>query len=226
MTKIVTRKRYFDVKTTNTSFIKTCNILKNAGVKNYRFPLTIYDTDLVGVDPYDPNLSTEMKVKILQEVRQNFWYFIREVARIPVSGGVNVYGLHRGNLALSWCLVNNISSIIELPRQNGKSISVCVFYLWLYNFATVNSELMLMNKKYDDSQMNLKRIKEMREALPEYLRLIDNKNDKNNTIVLSSAITKNTLVAKPAATDAVTADGLGRGCTQPCQWLMYASYIS
>ena len=208
---------YYDTKTKNTSFLKTCNVLKNLGIKNYKFPLTLYDPKLMGADPYDPNISEEMKARVIIELRQNFWYFIREVVHIPVPGGFNVYGLHRGNLALSWCLVNNMNSIIELPRQNGKSISVCVFYLWLYNFATVNSELMLMNKKFEDSRMNLRRIKEIRETLPPYLQFIDI-NDKNNTEVLESAMNKNKLVAKSAASNEVAADSLGRGCTQPCQW--------
>lgn len=73
--------------------------------------------------------------------------------------------------------------------------------------------------------MNLKRIKEAREALPLYLQLED-PNDRNNTEVLESAISKNKLTTKPAASNEVAADGLGRGCTQPCQWLPNTSYIS
>lgn len=210
MAKVVTRKVYYQLNTKNVSFIKVCKLLKDLGIKKNRFHLKLYDKDLMGVDPHDPNLSVEMKAKITQEVRINFWYFAREVVRIPVSGGVKIYELHRGNLALSWALVNNINTIIELPRQNGKSISVCVFYLWLYNFATVNSEMMLMNKKFDDSKMNLRRIKEIRDELPEYLKIIDSK-DKNNLTNLESATNKNKLVAKPTATDETTADGLGRG---------------
>lgn len=217
MTEHITRKVHYQLNTKNTSFIKICKLLKDLGIKNNKFHLKLYDKDLMNVDPYDSNLSCEMKSKIINEIRINFWYFIREVVRIPVSGGVKRYQLHRGNLALSWSLINNINTIIELPRQNGKSICVAVFYLWLYNFATINSEMMLMNKKYDDSKLNLRRIKEIRDELPDYLKLIDRK-DKNNLTNLESMTNKNKLVAKPTATDETTADGLGRGCTQPCQW--------
>ena len=206
--KIVKRKVYYDTNTKNVSFLKTCNILKELKIKNYKFPLTLYDPTLSGVDPYDPNLSNEQKARILLEIRHNYWYFIREVVRIPVPGGQNIYGLHRGNLALSWCLTNNLKSIIVLPRQNGKSVCVYIFYLWLYNFATINSDLMLMNKKYDDAKMNLKRIKEVIEILPPYLQLSD-PNDRNNTEVLESAISHNKLSTKPAASNEVAADGLG-----------------
>ena len=223
--KVVKRKVYYDTTTKNVSFIKTCNILKDLGIKNYKFPLTLYDPLLKGVDPYDPEISEEMKARVLLEIRKNYWYFIREVVRIPVPGGFNTYGLHRGNTALSWCLINNINCIIEMPRQNGKSVCVYIYYLWLYNFATLNSDLMVMNKKFEDARMNLKRIKEAREALPLYLQLED-PNDRNNTEVLESAISKNKLTTKPAASNEVAADGLGRGCTQPCQWLPNTSYIS
>jgi hypothetical protein len=216
--KTVKRKIYYHTTTDNVSFLKLYRILKDLGIKNNKFHLKLYDKDLANVDPHDPNLSVEMKSKVLKEVKQNFWYFIREVVRIPVAGGVKSYELHRGNLALSWCLMNNINTIIELPRQNYKSISAVVVYLWLYNYATINSEMMLMNKRYEDSKMNLRRIKEIREELPEYLQLVDERKDQNNLTYLESALNKNKLVAKPTATDESSADGLGRGCTQPCQW--------
>ena len=44
----------------------------------------LYDEDLKGVDPHDPNLTKEYKLKIIIESQKNPWYFIREVMRIPV----------------------------------------------------------------------------------------------------------------------------------------------
>jgi hypothetical protein len=216
--KTITRKVYYHTTTDNVSFLKLFRILSDLGIKNNKFHLKLYDRTLANVDPHDPDLSLEMKSRVMKEVKQNFWYFIREVVRIPVAGGVKKYELHRGNLALSWCLMNNINTIIELPRQNYKSISAVVVYLWLYNYATINSEMMLMNKRYEDSKMNLRRIKEIREELPDYLQLVDERKDQNNLTYLESALNKNKLVAKPTATDESSADGLGRGCTQPCQW--------
>jgi hypothetical protein len=217
-TKTVKRKVYYQTTTDNVSFLKLYRILKDLGIQQNKFHLKLYDAGLATIDPHDPDLSREWKARVLKEVKQNFWYFIREIVRIPVAGGIKSYELHRGNLALSWCLMNNINTIIELPRQNYKSISAVVVYLWLYNFATINSEMMLMNKRYEDSKLNLRRIKEIREELPEYLRLIDERKDQNNLTYLESSLNKNKLVAKPTATDESSADGLGRGCTQPCQW--------
>ncbi len=66
-------------------------MLKRKGIKNYNFflklydedLLKLYDEDLVGVDPYDEHLTQEYKLKIILECRRNFWYFIREIMRIP-----------------------------------------------------------------------------------------------------------------------------------------------
>ena len=49
--------------------------------------LTLYDPKLQGIDPYDPNLSLEMQVRIQKEVMINYWYYVREVIRINSTGG-------------------------------------------------------------------------------------------------------------------------------------------
>lgn len=106
----------YDFKTTNDSFIETAAELKSLGVKNYKFFLYLEDEELQGVDPYDPNLSDEMKLRIQNEVMNNYWYYIREVARLPESGGYARYKLNRLNLALSFCMDLNMNLFIEAPK--------------------------------------------------------------------------------------------------------------
>ena len=65
----------------------------------------------------------------------------------------------------------NWNMFVEFPRQHGKTISAVVWYLWVFNFGTTNSEMMFMNKKHDDSKMNLRRLKDIRDALPSYLQM-------------------------------------------------------
>jgi len=79
----------YDYKTNNISFIKMAKTLKDEGVKNWNFCLTLYDSKLQGIDPYDPDLSLELKARIQKEVMINFWYYIREVVRINSTGGKN-----------------------------------------------------------------------------------------------------------------------------------------
>lgn len=70
---ITTRHVYYQMSTSNKSFLEMHYYLKQKGIKNNRFFLVLYDKDLAGVDPYDPNLSTIMKQKVLREVMSNFW---------------------------------------------------------------------------------------------------------------------------------------------------------
>ena len=211
--------------TSNASFLKMYRNLAALKIENNDFFLALYDERLEDIDPYDPELTPEEQLMVFKECTVNYWYFIREVVRIPVTGGVKKYHLHRGNLALSWCLLNNINFFLELPRQNFKSVSIDIALLWLYNFHTSNSSMLIMNKEHADAKENLARIREIRDELPEYLRfntrftddgrelkLLENKQDaynpKNN----------NKLVTKPSATSKDKADKLGRGMTQAVQW--------
>ena len=47
--------------------------LKERGIKNNDFFLVLRDSGLAGVDPRDPNLPPNMKLRILQECRTNYW---------------------------------------------------------------------------------------------------------------------------------------------------------
>ncbi|MGL5718099.1 MAG: hypothetical protein ACRCX2_34160, partial [Paraclostridium sp.] len=212
--------------TKNYSFLKMAKTLKMLGVENCMFHLKVYDPKVIDIDPRSPNLTIEQKARVLKEIMRNYYYYIREILLIPESGGLIPYKLHRGNLALTYCLVNNINAFQELPRQHGKTIGACAFYSWVYQFATTYSEIMYMNKKHDDSKLNLKRTKDMLENLPEYVRFKDiydpetgkKKKGSDNREFMENAKNHNRIVTKPAATSAEAADGLGRGCTQPCQW--------
>ena len=56
------------------------------GVKNHYFFLALYDKSLLNVDPHSKDLTTEQRLRIAYECKINFWYFIREVVRVPVVG--------------------------------------------------------------------------------------------------------------------------------------------
>ena len=49
--------------------------------------LQLYDSKLLNVDPYDSNLSLEMRARIQKEVMINYWYYIREIVRVNSTGG-------------------------------------------------------------------------------------------------------------------------------------------
>lgn len=226
----------YQMNTRNKSFLDMHYWLRSKGIKNNKFFLAIYDTDLLNIDPRDPRLNKVWKAKVLRECSINYWYFLREIVRIPDTGGVVgdgvPYKLDRGNLALNFGFTLNWNMFLELPRQFGKTVSALCRYLWVFNFGTTNSEIMFMNKKHDDSKMNLRRLKDLREALPSYLRMEammnpdgSMKKPTSNVETLSHPMNGNKITTKPGANSKAKANGLGRGCTMPMHWYDEYAFI-
>ena len=219
------RRVYYQMTTTNQSFLDVHYFLKETGIKNNKFMLVLLDPDLDGIDPHDKRLSPVMQQKVLRECLNNYWYFLREVVRIPDAGGLGggaKYKLSRGNLALNFCMTLNLNIFLELPRQQGKTMSALCRYLYLFNFGTTHSEIAFLNKRLEDSKLNLQRLKELREALPTYLRMDhfttpDGKIIKaTNTVQSLSHLTNgNRIKAIASANSKVAAASLLRGKTIP-----------
>ena len=110
------RTIYAQKTTKNKSFLDMHHYLKSIGIKNNEFMLTLIDPDLDGIDPHDPNLNSYYKQKVLRECLANYWYFIREVVRVPSSGKPMMYKLTRANLALNFCMCLNLNVFEEIPR--------------------------------------------------------------------------------------------------------------
>jgi len=207
-----------DIRTKNTSFIKVYKLLKKMGITNNKFFLRLYDKKLVGVDPYSKNLTQEQKARIVQECMINPWYFIREVVRVKTPRGNIPYELNRGNLALTWGMINNLNIIMMLPRQHGKTISTLCMYAWLFLFGAENSEMLFFNKEFKYSKLNLKRLGDIINIIPDYLKLPDRKNDKDNAEELFYSARDNSITAMASATNPEEADKKGRGSTTPLQY--------
>lgn len=227
---------YYQMETTNRSFLNMHYFLKEIGVRQNKFMLVLYDSDLAAVDPHDPNLSLTYKAKVTREVIVNYWYFIRECVRIPDAGGAvgggKKYELNRGNMALSFCMLMNLNTMLEMPRQIGKTVGVAVWYLYLYNFGTSNSVMALLNKRMDDSKNNLEIIRNIRDALPEYLRMSKfyDRNGKeikrpNRVETMEHPSNHNKLITVPQARNTVAAANLLRGRTIPLIWADEYAFI-
>lgn len=217
----------YDIKTKNISFLQTAKDLKVLGIKNYMFFLILYDVSLQGVDPYDPSLDEETRMRIINECIINPWYFLREVCRIADQGNPKgiPYRINRGNLAATFCYLNGLGHYLVLPRQIGKTQSSIAIMNWSFLFGTTNSEFMFINKKNEDALNNLKRLKEQRDLLPDYLQFkitLDEAGKvikgSDNVKSLKNAINGNTIVTKPSARSEEHAEGIGRGSTQPIQY--------
>lgn len=219
---------YYQLSTANKSFRDMHYFLKSIGIKNNKYHLILYDKDLAGIDPHDPMLPTYMKQKVLRECLRNFWYFIREVVRIPSPGGTGGgvrYELHRGNLALNFCLMLNFNIFLELPRQHYKTISAICWFLWVYLFGTSNSEITFLHKKLEESSLNLQRLKDIRDLLPSYLQMSQPYSTNGKKVKPSNTILKivhplnnNKIRTAPSARNKVAAANLLRGRTIPVLW--------
>ena len=217
----------YDYKTTNISFIQIASELKKLGIKNNKFHLILYDEKLLGVDPYDENLSLEMQVRIRKEIQINCWYYLRNVVRIPVPAGKSCFILHRGNLAEIFCLLLNLNTMIELPRQHFKTYSAVSFYSWLYLFVAENYNIMFSNKQLADSQLNIKRLNDLVELLPSYLKThLDPKLDSSNINLISINKLNNNIKAMSTGRDKASADKIGRGNTVPSIWFDEFAFLA
>lgn len=225
--------RYYQRSTTNKSFIEMSNYLKAIGIKNNRFMLTLLDKDLAGIDPHDPNLSSFYKMKVLTEVTNNFWYFLREVVRIPSSGAPSKFILNRGNMAFLYLAIMNINTILLMPRQTGKTIGAACFYVYVYNFKTKNSQISHVSKDFGLSKENLGRIRQIRDLLPSYLRfdsvfsMVNGKKTKvpNTVVFMEHAINHNKIRVYPKARNELAAANLLRGQTFPLLWADEFAFI-
>src|SRR5574344_65725 len=219
---VVQQQVYIQLETTNQSFIDMHYYLKGTGRSNNNFFLVLFDAGLAGIDPRDPNLNMAFKQRVLRECCCNYWYFLREVVRIPVEGKKNGdrYRLDRGSLAMNFLYTLNYNMFVELPRQFGKTTTAVTRYLWVYNFGSSNTEIMFIHKDHSGSKDNLKKLKDIRDNLPTYLQMSSATNMEGkklkvpNTIVsIQHPINNNRVVTLPSARSKEAADKLGRGRT-------------
>lgn len=232
---VIVKQVYKQYSTNNQTFLDMANYLRAIGIQHCDFHLLIIDPGLAQIDPRDPQLGQAYMNRVLRECMFNYWYFIREIVRIPVEGvlGGVKYKLHRGTLALNYGFDMGWNLFVELPRQQGKTVTVCCRILWEFNFSAKNSSFMLINKKHEDAKRNLAAIKKIRKLLPSYLQLSAEISDatgkkikaSNRAETLDHTINGNTIVTLPSARNKVLADQLGRGCTQPRQWYDEFAFI-
>jgi hypothetical protein len=213
---IYNQRAYIHADTTNLSFIKTSIILKRLGVENNKFPLVIYNKDLIKHDPHNlKDNSTELRLAIAEEAFNNPWYYFREVVRIPVQGGPPVkFLLNRANLALIWAFYNHIDTILVIPRQTGKTMSTQGIFSQIVYISGRNLNIAMLTKSNKLVLENVVRLKDIRDGLPEYL-VYKQPKDTDNKEGISYELNKTRYLTFVAQQDKSGADNLGRGMTVP-----------
>ncbi|WNV45931.1 DNA terminase, large subunit [Aeromonas phage AerS_266] len=103
-------------ETNNRSFLRTAELFRQMGIKNYYFHLQLNNPLLANVDPWDPNLTDEQKSMILVECNQNVWYCVREIIKIDGRR----FRANRAVISFIWSCLNHLNTLILMPRQSGK----------------------------------------------------------------------------------------------------------
>lgn len=203
-----------DTKTTNASFIRLASVYKSMGVENHAFPLALLNPDLQGVDPFSPTLTIEQMAMISLECKHNPWYFFREIAKAPKSGGNDAMRLqaNRGNIALYWLFFNHITQFLIQPRQTGKSFSTDALMVLLLTVICIATKINLLTKNDNLRRANVRRLKEMLEELPPYL-MLRARDDANNTEEITINALGNRYDTHVPQSSPKRADNMGRGLT-------------
>ena len=212
--------------TKNKSFIRMVFLLERMGIKNNNFFLHLSQPELAKYDPHnltDP--SSELVARIAHECKINLWYYLREIIRISAPGSAPIpYQLNRANLALSWCFANSVNAFITMPRQKGKTMGTISLDSWAMYFAYTNATIAMFAKDDTLIQDNVKRMKDMRNNLPEFL-VSRSVRDTDNKEGLSYAALNNEYKTYVAQGDRLAAAKQARGATIPLQhWDEFAYY--
>lgn len=212
--------------TKNDSAIRLSIVLKRLGIKNNYFFLALHQPELAKVDPYDPNLSAEMRTKILVECKLNVWYFLREVVRLPAPGGNSMmFQFSRSNLAVQWSAFNQIDVGNVACRQiGGKSTNMCVFCVYLMYILGEGLNIGLLVKDQTLLQEDVKRIKEIRDLLPKWM-ITPSARSSERKEGLFYASKRNALLTFPSPQDERAAYSCGRGHSFSVLWLEEYAYI-
>lgn len=203
-----------DYQTKNKSFLRLATLYKEMGIRNCEFILALHNPALQGIDPHDPNLSEEVINLIAIECLDNFWYFVREVARAPGEAGDEAQPVeaNRANIALWWSFMNHITFLLIQPRQTGKSFSTDVLMVWLMVIRCEMTKINLVTKDDKLRRANIDRMKKLMDELPRYFHLRD-KSDAANTEEITINKNKNRYSTHVPQSSLKAAYNQGRGLT-------------
>ena len=108
-----------DTETSNKSFLRYSALLRDMGIKNHAFCLALHNKELQGIDPFDPNLSIEQIMMIALEAKENFWFYVRSLCKVPGTGLQRTpFRANRGNIALYWLFFNHVTMSLILSASD------------------------------------------------------------------------------------------------------------
>lgn len=216
-----------DLETSNKSFIRLAGLYKSMGIRNHTFLLALHNPLLQGVDPFSNDLTKEQMYMIAKEVKENPWYYFREVMRVPADGSPHPVPLraNRANIALYWLFFNHITVMLLQPRQTGKSLSTDGLSIYINKLAGINYTTYLLTRNEELRVKNIARLKNLSEGLPFYLNL-KSKKDTNNTTTITCSRLGNRYITGVGQSSVEAARKIARGETIPMFHIDELAFIS
>jgi hypothetical protein len=196
------------------------------GVANCAFHLALIQPELRYVDPFDETLPIDIKAKIVYECKNNFWYFLREVIRIPVPGTLTAiaFQANRANIGLYWFFFNHVMVLIVILRQTGKTTMLMALVVWLMNFGTTNVFINFLTKSEGLKSETLKKVRDLFDELPSYLNF-SNKKDIFNSDEVKLEAFNNKFKGNLSSSSPKQAEKVGRGFTSPINVIDETAFI-
>jgi hypothetical protein len=162
-----------DRNTDNRSFIETCKLLKEENIQNNDFFLRLYDESLSQIDPYDINLTDDIKIKIINECNINPYYYLREV--INMRCHTRYLSLNTNYLSEIYCILNGIDYCVNRTISNYDNYIRLATLSWLFNFGLLDSNMLFYKNSWDLVNLNI--FNNIIDNLPDYIKrkFTDNK---------------------------------------------------
>lgn len=149
------------------NFLLTPELLKKYNCKSLRYAYEEY------LDPYDPNLTTEQKRKVIERCRENILYFFRYVLRVPeCNGDSSSYYFNLGTLAMmTHSNIPNSFVWVQLPRQSGATLTLLALSIYDRMFKGYNTKILDAYDYNQDKFSNYLNCKyySIFEKLPKYI---------------------------------------------------------
>lgn len=202
-----------DLKTKNTSFKRVAEIFRTMGIKNYYFMLQLNNPTLIGVDARDPDLPDFYKPLIIKECCENIWYFLREVC--VLSDGRN-FEANRAVISFIWNYLNHNTTILILPRQQGKTVGCQVILFWLTYIVGRKYYSNLLTLQEKNRIQFVEAIKSIRLNCPSWLTNITYKDKETGSSITYEAWgvdNKNSITIDVTQMSKEGAMNVGRGAT-------------
>lgn len=213
-------------ETSNKSFLRLAEVYHAMGIENNCFHLSLLDPSLKNVNPHDPNLDIDTKARIVAECKDNLWYYLREVIRIPVPGSLEpiMFEANRCNIAIYWLFLNHVMTLVVILRQTGKTTTLVGLTSYLLNGGATNTFINLLTKNEALKAETLAKVKAVFEELPDYANFSTKKDIFNSDEVKISAF-DNKLKGNLSSSSPKLAEKVGRGFTSPINIIDEAAFI-